>query len=258
MRGHKVIWSSSGTEDFWLYEAEDSEVVEEFKVNNEDYIAYDYEPDIESAKQELFEMFTEDGDEDGLASLEEASNMDIAEMYCDEFGFFTCSVSDMRDKIVDLECYDYDYNPDYECLVETIIPNIEKKCYGGYLWLSGGYQTWRGNHSVWKLCDNIEKDIINICYPDYDSTAELFDDDGDLTFTEYSHDAPTGGTHIKFYSFKDRSAADRAVRVINKVWNIEAEQGEAAELEELVDDGEAVNFWVENGLLTPIGANIRC
>ena len=139
---------------------------------------------------------------------------------------------------------DWDYDPDYEDLEEYIIPEIEKQCYNGMIWFIGNYQRWDGGRHALGFFDDVEKGLQKVCYPNYDSTAVLYDDDGDLCFTEYSHDAPMGGTAMTLYSFKNAAAFDRA-----------NEDGEDYDLVyDYAEDFDMVEKWIDEGLLTPIDA----
>ena len=131
-------------------------------------------------------------------------------------------------------------------LEESIIPAIENQCYNDMIWFIGNYQRWDGGHHALGFFDDVEKGIKKVCYPNYDSTAVLYDDDGELCFTEYSHDTPMGGTSMTLYSFKDAAAFDRA-----------NEDGEDYDLVyDYAEDFDMVEKWIDEGLLTPVSSKL--
>lgn len=161
---------------------------------------------------------------------------------------------------------DYDYDPDYEDMEWNVAPSIASHCYADCLWLIGNYQRWNGGHQALAYYSDAEDGIISVCYPDYDSTSMLIDVDGDLAFTEYTHDTPTGGTMMYLYSFKDQAAWDAAEEYINTEYtekdsdgndrHIPEYWGYEASIDDLAEDYDAVKDWIDHGWLTPIKANI--
>ena len=150
-------------------------------------------------------------------------------------------------KIRDLVYDDYvnsDIDYDYEDLMETVIPEIEKQCYGDMIWFVGNYQRWDGGHDAIGYFDDVEKGIRDVCYPNYDSTAVLSrDENGNVVFSESSHDAPMGGTSMTLYSFKDRQSYEAADED-----NEDGADGVYYDSE----DPKTVHMWIEKGYLTPI------
>ena len=190
----KVVWSSTGTEDY-IYSSD------------RDTLLYDFGANLE-------EM---DVDVDKLTDDELADT--IAQYFADP---------------------DFDY----EDLREGVIPEIEKQCYNDMIWFVGKYQRWDGGRDAVGYFDHVAKGITDVCYPNYDSHSELYtDENGNLWFTEYTHDAPTGGTAMQLFSFKDRNAFDRA-----DTDNEDGADGVYYDSE----DPKTVHSWIEKGYLTPI------
>lgn len=100
---------------------------------------------------------------------------------------------------------------------------------------------------------NISKELVDICYPDYDSKTILYDDNGNLAFTEYSHDAPVGGTSMIFYSFKDQASYDKAIDEVAA--EVEEDWGYYPDMDDLGEDPAYLQRWIDEGLLVPISAN---
>lgn len=95
---------------------------------------------------------------------------------------------------------------DYEDLVTNLIPEFEKQANTTYpyLWVVGNYQKWDGGHEAFGFYEDIEEGILDICYPDYESTSSLcVDENNNVYFTETNHDTPMGGTLMYLYYFDD-------------------------------------------------------
>ncbi len=153
------------------------------------------------------------------------------------------SDSEIRDLVYD-DYVSSDINYDYEDLVETVIPEIAKQCYGDMIWFVGNYQRWDGGHDAIGYFDDVENGIKSVCYPNYDSTAVLSrDENGNVVFSESSHDAPMGGTSMTLYSFKDKQSYDAADED-----NEDGAEGIYYDSE----DPKTVHMWIEKGYLTPI------
>lgn len=147
----------------------------------------------------------------------------------------------LRSKLADVES-----TTDYEDLEYGIVPEIEKQCPYSYLWLVGNYQRWDGGHSAVGFYTDAAKGIISVCYPNYDSTSTLYyNDEGNLSFTESSHDAPMGGTEMVLYRLRDDQAID-------EIENLKDEYGDWYSITYAGDDPDAVYRWIEEGLLVPI------
>lgn len=170
------------------------------------------------------------------------SEDDFAE-YDDDGNVVDFDEDTIDDLLLDRYCGS-DYDADYEKLQNKVAPAIAKQCYGGYLWLLGNYQRWNGGHTAMGYYSDAENDIVDICYPRYDSHSWLSNEDGKVVFGESSHDAPMGGTSMTLYSFKDRESYDDADN---------DEDGEGVDFG--CEDIASVKRWIEQGWLTPVDAN---
>ena len=260
----KVVWSSDGTSDFWLYEATESEVAGEYSLlDSDDYIIKDYQPHIDDARNELLNMYIEDGDSESAVEILNASDDKVVDLYCDYFGAEAIDLDDARSR---LSYKDDAWDPDYEDLEDSIAPAVAEQCYHNYLWMIGNYQRWNGGREALGFFTDAEQGLISTCYPNYDSTAELINDDGNLAFTEYTHDTPMGGTLMTLYSFKDKASFDAAEEYINTEYtetDYEGNQrhipeywGYEASIDDLAEDFNAVSAWIDNGWLTPVSAKL--
>ena len=210
-----VVWSSKAAED-WVYGLSDEEVL------NECLSSYEFYGDLDS----YYEYGDIDPDSDGS----------------DDHDVTHWDIDGLRGRLLPGD----DYDPDYEELEYNIIPAIEKQCYDNEIWFVGNYQRWDGGHDALGYFDDVEKGILKVCYPNYDSTATLYyDDDGNLTFTESSHDAPMGGTAMTLYSFKDKAAYDAAD-------DYQASIEEDGSVDYSKEYGPDVKVWIEKGWFTPI------
>ena len=259
---NNIVWSSTATHDFWLYEATDAEVVFEYKeYHDPDAIASDYQPDIDFARKELYNEYSADEDYEMLGELKLAGDSEVIEMYCDYFGAEAVTVDDMRSY---LAYGDADYDADYEDLEMNIAPEIAQQCYNDYLWVIGNYERWDGGHIAFAFYDNAKKGVISICYPGYDSHSKLLDDDGNIVFTESTHDTPMGGTYMTLYSIKDENVWDAAEEYLNndyivtdndgKEWHIPEYWGYEADILEISEDADALSALIDMGYLTPVRA----
>lgn len=218
-----IIWNSNAAEDY-IFSLSDNELVDELLDTTLDPASY------------LIDFPEED--------------IDFTSLSDDELYSLSWDYDEIRNHLLpDFEFYD----PDYEELDSRIIPNIEDRCYNGELWLIGNYQRWDGGHSALKYITNISKELVDICYPNYDTKAIIYDDNGNLAFTEYSHDAPVGGTSMIFYSFKDQASYDKAVDEVAA--EVEEDWGYYPDMDDLGEDPEYLKRWIDEGLLTPISAN---
>lgn len=159
----------------------------------------------------------------------------------------------------------WDGETEFEYLTSTIIPEIEKQCAGNMIWAIGNYQRWDGGRRALGFYSDVEDGIKSLCYPEYDSSSALINDGGNLVFTESSHDAPMGGTAMTLYSFKDIASINAAEDYINEEYTeIDSEGiahkipeywGYEASVDDLAEDFDAVDEWIQRGWLTPIDAN---
>lgn len=135
---------------------------------------------------------------------------------------------------------------DIEQLEEWIIPMIKKQCYNDCFWLVGNYQRWDGGTKAIGFMEEIAEGLLSVCYPSYDSHSWLYEEDGDILFSETNHDAPTGGTSMKLYSFKTPEDWNKAEEYL-------PDYGvDDYTLYDDATDFELVEKWIEKGLLTPI------
>lgn len=200
----------------------------------------------EAVADENTQIWASDAEYDYVESLDRDTLLDefnfvFSELPDDE-DINEYSDDELKEKVHD---YLYDLDSDHEDLVESVIPEIEKQCYGNMIWVVGNYQRWDGGHSAVGYYDDVEKGIEDICYPNYDARTVLYEDEnGNVCFTEYSHDTPMGGTAMTLYSFKDRDAFDKA----------DSDDEEGAVYYDS-EDPETVHGWIEKGYLTPIKWN---
>ena len=200
----------------------------------------------EAVADENTQIWASDAEYDYVESLDRDTLLNefdfVFEDLPDDKDINEYSDDELKEKVHD---YDYDLDVDHEDLVEGVIPEIEKQCYDNMIWFVGNYQRWDGGHSVVGYFDDVEKGVESVCYPNYDARTVLYEDkNGNVCFTEYSHDAPTGGTAMTLYSFKDRDSFDKA-----------DEEDEAGAVYYDSEDPETVHGWIEKGYLTPIKWN---
>ena len=207
MRDDRVIWSSTSTED-WIFnctEADKGDLIEQFLYTDDNEEYYD-------------ELFSQD--------IEELKNM-------------------AYDSYIEMCRFGDDL--DYEQLKEFVVPMIEEQdTESGYLWVVGNYQRWDGGHDALASYGDIEDGLESICYPDYDSRADIcVDKEGNVYFTEYSHDAPMGGTSMYLYLLDDAAAANN---LADELFGTDYEYS----WQELSDDFEWVKAAIERGILRPV------
>lgn len=113
-----------------------------------------------------------------------------------------------------------DIDLDYEDYENSILPMIEKQCYGDYLVLMGTAANWRGKGAACKPIKTSE--LENYFFPNYDATIQLYcNSNDDLYYTEANHDTPMGGTEMYLYSFKDENAYNNAEKDLQKAYEDE-------------------------------------
>lgn len=168
------------------------------------------------------------------------------------------SEDELRDRAYD-EYIDMPDNLDYEDLKERVIPMISKQCYNDYIWFIGTYKTWQKSNDAIGFYTDAEKGIEKVCYPGYDNTSVLYTDDkGEIVWTEYSHDAPMGGSDMKLYSFKDKAAFDRAVEIADEMYEEEEgstfkdDYGYYQDVDDVAEWSDWLNRVIDEGLLTGI------
>lgn len=182
---------------------------------------YYYDAPIDELRQEIYE--------EGNISDEEVAEMDENEI---------------RDYFLDDPWY-WD-EADEEDLKNNIIPEIENQCSNG-LWLAGDYQRWDGAHAAMFYSEDVENGVIEVCYPGYDATTELVRDmDGRVYFTEYSHDAPMGGTAMYLYTITD---LDKSLEIADEIY---PEDDWEHELYEVAEDAKWIKACIDRGVMVPV------
>lgn len=206
----KVIWKSNAQYEYWSNRATKAEIIDYLEMN--DYFGDVYglldENEVESAFDECYEEMLEQGLEADDFDTEEKADALV------EYG--------MRkwEDLIDIEkgrdlILDDDYIAGGECDLEDL-QNMFDEEYGEFtdyskydtIYVVGDYQRWDGGHRVSAVFENGLADAVErVCYPGYDNIATLYkDENGNLTFTESSHDAPMGGTSLNFYCLTDDDA----------------------------------------------------
>ena len=224
-----IVWSSTANTDFWLYDATDEDVIDQY---------------------------SEYYDDDVILMDGESANIDTVS--ADEM-----DVDEMRSVLAD---DNYLEELDYEELEQYIAPAVAGQCYNNYLWFIGNYQRWSGGHEALGFYDNAEDGLISVCYPNYDSHSELLNDDGSLVFTEYTHDTPMGGTYMTLYSIKDADTWNAAEDWLNTEYteldtegnerHIPEYWGYEADISDVAEDFDVVRELIERGYLTPVSAKL--
>ena len=168
------------------------------------------------------------------------------------------SEDELRDVAYD-EYINMPDNHDYEDLINNVIPMISKQCYYDYIWFIGTYKTWQKSNDAIGFYKDAEKGIEDVCYPGYDNTSVLYiDDKGEIVWTEYSHDAPMGGSDMKLYSFKDKASYDRAVEIADEMYEEEEgttfrdDYGYEQDVDDVAEWSDWLNRVIDEGLLTGI------
>ena len=114
-----------------------------------------------------------------------------------------------------------DVDLDYEDYENSILPMIEKQCYGDYLVLMGKAANWRGRGEASKAIKTSE--LKDYFFPNYDAIIQLYCDNQDnLYYTEANHDTPMGGTEMYLYSFKDETSYNNAEKLLQELYEDES------------------------------------
>ena len=205
-----VIWKSDAQYEYWSDKATKDEILDQLEANDFYGVKDELldEDVVESAFDECYEEMLENGLEAGDFDTEEKADLLV------EYG--------MRewDDLIDIEkgrdfIIDDDWisggEGDFEDLQNMFDSEYgEFTDYSNYdtIYVVGDYQRWDGGHRVSAVFENGLADAVKrVCYPGYDNTATLYkDENGNLTFTESSHDAPMGGTSLNFYCLTDDNA----------------------------------------------------
>ena len=208
--------------------------------------------------EDIVDTYVANRDEVILRSGETVS---VDEMDADSIPFKDMDINRMLQDITS----DWDGEMELEDLTNTVIPEIEKQCAGNMIWAIGNYQRWDGGYHALEFYSDVEDGIRGLCYPDYDSSSALINDEGNLVFTESSHDAPMGGTAMTLYSFKDNASINAAEDYMNEEYTEIDSEGVAhkipeywgyeASVDDFAEDFEVVDEWIRRGWLTPIDAN---
>ena len=140
----------------------------------------------------------------------------------------------------------------YEDFMESVLPEIEKQCAGGYLVFCGEAANWhsRGHAAKITTIDEVDK----LIYGGYDKTVVISVDNGDLFYTEYSHDVPTGFT-LGLYSFKSDEDIQKAEAFLKEY--LEDEEFDMYYFTSEYVGCAGVDKLIEQGLLTPIKNTIN-
>ena len=145
-----------------------------------------------------------------------------------------------------------DYNGGaYEDFVEAILPEIEKQCVGDFLVFYGEAANWHSRGEAAKVI-NIDE-LESIVFPNYDATTSINVDDGNLIFSESSHDVPTGFS-MGLYSFKSDNDFMNAEKELKKIFD--DEDFDMYYFKDYVGFNE-VKTLIESNLLTPVKNTIN-
>ena len=145
-----------------------------------------------------------------------------------------------------------DYNGGaYEDFVEAILPEIEKQCVGDFLVFYGEAANWHSRGEAAKVI-NIDE-LESIVFPNYDATTSINVDNGNLTFSESSHDVPTGFS-MGLYSFKSDNDFMNAEKELKKIFD--DEDFDMYYFKDYVGFNE-VKTLIESNLLTPVKNTIN-
>ena len=146
-----------------------------------------------------------------------------------------------------------DYNGGaYEDFVEAILPEIEKQCVGDFLVFYGEAANWHSRGEAAKVI-NIDE-LESIVFPNYDATTSINVDNGNLFFSESSHDVPTGFT-MGLYSFKSDNDFMNAEKELKKIFD-DDEDFDMYYFKDYVGFNE-VKTLIESNLLTPVKNTIN-
>ena len=188
------------------------------------------------------------------------SNLTREEMLqiCDDNGWDTIDngtpVEDASDE--ELRAYitpdfeDYDGGA-YEDFIEAILPEIEKQCVGDFLVFYGEAANWHSRGEAAKVI-NIDE-LESIVFPNYDATTSINVDNGNLIFSESSHDVPTGFS-MGLYSFKSDDDFMKAEEELKKIFD--DEDFDMYYFKDYVGFNE-VKTLIESNLLTPVKNTIN-
>ena len=177
---------------------------------------------------------------------------------CDDNGWDTIDngtpVEDASDE--ELRAYvtpDFeDYNGGaYEDFIEAILPEIEKQCVGDFLVFYGEAANWHSRGEAAKVI-NIDE-LESIVFPNYDATTSINVDNGNLIFSESSHDVPTGFS-MGLYSFKSDNDFMNAEKELKKIFD--DEDFDMYYFKDYVGFNE-VKTLIESNLLTPVKNTIN-
>lgn len=140
----------------------------------------------------------------------------------------------------------------YEDFMESVLPEIEKQCAGDYLVFCGEAANWhsRGHAAKITTIDDVEK----LLYDGYEKTVVISVDNGNLFYTEYSHDVPTGFT-LGLYSFKSDEDIQKAEAFLKEY--LEDEEFDMYYFTSEYIGCDGVDKLIEQGLLTPIKNTIN-
>ena len=140
----------------------------------------------------------------------------------------------------------------YEDFMESVLPEIEKQCAGDYLVFCGEAANWhsRGHAAKITTIDDVEK----LLYDGYEKTVVISVDNGNLFYTEYSHDVPTGFT-LGLYSFKSDEDIQKAEAFLKEY--LEDEEFDMYYFTSDYIGCDGVDKLIEQGLLTPIKNTIN-
>ena len=140
---------------------------------------------------------------------------------------------------------DYDGGA-YEDFIEAILPEIEKQCVGDFLVFYGEAANWHSRGLAAKVI-NIDE-LESIVFPNYDATTSINVDNGNLFFSESSHDVPTGFS-MGLYSFKSDNDFMNAEKELKKIFD--DEDFDMYYFKDYVGFNE-VKTLIESNLLTPV------
>lgn len=141
-----------------------------------------------------------------------------------------------------------DIDLDYEDFEDNIMPMIENQCANDVLVLFGSAANWRGAREAGAVISVDEfKDYI---YPDYEATSRICSDNGNLYYTQSSHDTPMGGTIMYLYSFKDNESYEKASSLCDE----KTDSGEIEWQGDFKDDADykEIRMAIDQGFLTPV------
>ena len=145
---------------------------------------------------------------------------------------------------------DYDGGA-YEDFIEAILPEIEKQCVGDFLVFYGEAANWHSRGEATKVI-NIDE-LESIVFPNYDATTSINVDNGNLIFSESSHDVPTGFS-MGLYSFKSDDDFMKAEEELKKIFD--DEDFDMYYFKDYVGFNE-VKTLIESNLLTPVKNTIN-